>query len=212
MHIRDEMPSDEAAIEAVIAAAFRDMPYSQQTETFIMAALRRAGALAVSLVAEEDGHIFGQAAFSPVEIDGKPSDWYGAGPIAVTPERQRQGIGSALMEEGLGRLHDLAPAAVLVGDPAWYQRFGFRTEPRLTLEGVPPEVFMASPSPRRFGGQGRLPSRFRGDCLNFALGGAPTSPIALSRGRSRGRPSHIERSPCPPTPAPARRGPPSSSS
>ncbi len=143
MHIRDEMPSDQAAIEAVIAAAFRDMPYSQQTETFIMAALRRAGALTVSLVAEEDGHICGQAAFSPVEIDGAPSDWYGAGPIAVTPERQHCGIGSALMEEGLGRLHRLGGGGcMLVGDPAWYQRFGFHTEPRLTLEGVPPEVFM----------------------------------------------------------------------
>ncbi len=143
MHIRDEMPSDKAAIESVIAAAFRDMPYSRQTETFIMAALRRGGALTVSLVAEDEGHIVGQAAFSPVEIDGKPSDWYGAGPIAVAPERQRQGIGSALMEEGLGRLHDLgAGGCMLVGDPAWYPRFGFHNEPRLTLPGVPPEVFM----------------------------------------------------------------------
>jgi putative acetyltransferase len=146
MHIRDEMPSDEAAIESVIAAAFRDMPYSRQTETFIMAALRRAGALTLSLVAEDEGHICGQAAFSPVEIDGRPSDWYGAGPIAVAPEHQRQGIGSALMEEGLGRLHGLgAGGCMLVGDPAWYQRFGFRNEPRLTLAGVPPEVFMILP-------------------------------------------------------------------
>jgi putative acetyltransferase len=146
MHIRDEMPSDEAAIESVIEAAFRDMPYSQQTETFIMAALRRSGALTVSLVAEDAGHIVGQAAFSPVTIDGKPSDWYGAGPISVTPERQRRGIGSALMEEGLGRLHGLgAGGCMLVGDPAWYRRFGFHYEPRLTLPGVPPEVFMILP-------------------------------------------------------------------
>ena len=146
MHIRDEMPSDVAAIEAVIAAAFRDMPYSRQTETFIMAALRRQGALALSLVAEDEGHIVGQAAFSPVEIAGQPSDWYGAGPIAVAPERQGAGIGSALMEEGLGRLHDLgAEGCMLVGDPSWYQRFGFRNEPRLTLEGVPADVFMILP-------------------------------------------------------------------
>ncbi len=146
MLIRNEVPSDEAAIESVIAAAFHDMPYSQQTETFIMAALRRAGALSVSLVAEEAGHLLGQAAFSPVEIDGRPSDWYGAGPISVAPEYQHQGIGSALMEEGLGRLHDLGAAGcMLVGDPAWYQRFGFRNAPRLTLEGVPPEVFMVLP-------------------------------------------------------------------
>ncbi len=146
MLIRDEVPSDEAAIESVIAAAFRDMPYSNQTETFIMAALRRAGALTISLVAEEAGHVLGQAAFSPVKIDGHASNWYGLGPIAVTPERQREGIGSALMEEGLGRLHDIGAAGcMLVGDPAWYQRFGFHNEPRLILPGVSPDLFMVLP-------------------------------------------------------------------
>ena len=146
MLIRDELPSDETAIAALIAAAFRDMPHSRQTEPFIMAALRRAGALTVSLVAEEGGHIVGQAAFSPIEIDGKPCDWHGLGPIAVAPERQRTGIGSALIEEGLGRLHRLgAGGCMLVGDPAYYRRFGFHNEPRLTLDGVPPEVFMILP-------------------------------------------------------------------
>lgn len=146
MLIRDELPADEAAIATLIAAAFRDMPYSNQTEAFIMAALRRAGALAVSLVAEEAGAIVGQAAFSPVEIDGRPTDWYGLGPIAVVPERQRAGIGSALVEEGLGRLHRLsASGCVLVGDPAYYRRFGFHNDPRLTLDGVPPAVFMILP-------------------------------------------------------------------
>ncbi len=146
MLIRDENPSDAAAIGELIAAAFRDMPYSRQTEPFIIAALRRAGALSVSLVAETDGQLVGQAAFSPVEIDGSPSHWYGLGPIAVAPGRQRAGIGSALIEEGLGRLHRLgAGGCMLVGDPAYYHRFGFRSEPRLTLEGVPPEAFMVLP-------------------------------------------------------------------
>jgi putative acetyltransferase len=146
MLIRDELPSDEAAIAALIAAAFRDVPVSRQTEPFIMAALRRAGALAVSLVAEEGYQIIGQAAFSPVQIEGRPSNWYGLGPIAVAPERQRAGIGSALIEEGLGRLHRLgAGGCMLVGDPAYYRRFGFHNEPKLTLEGVPPEVFMILP-------------------------------------------------------------------
>jgi putative acetyltransferase len=146
MLIRDERPSDEAAIQAVIADAFRDMPFSNQTEVFIMPALRRAGALAVSLVADEAGHIVGQAAFSPVTIDGKPSDWYGLGPVAVAPEYQRTGIGSALITAGLARLRRLgAGGCMLVGHPAYYPRFGFRNEPRLTLEGVPPEVFMILP-------------------------------------------------------------------
>ena len=146
MLIRDEKPSDEAAIATLIAAAFRDVAVSRQTEPFIIAALRRAGALTVSLVAEEAGHIVGQAAFSPVEIDGRPSDWFGLGPIAVAPERQHRGIGSALIEEGLGRLHGLgAGGCMLVGDPAFYRRFGFHNEPRLTLDGVPAEVFMILP-------------------------------------------------------------------
>lgn len=146
MLIRDEVPSDETAIHDLIAAAFRDVPQSHQTEPFIMAALRRAGALTVSLVAEKAGHVIGQAAFSPVTIDGKACDWYGLGPIAVAPERQRAGIGSTLIEEGLGRLHELgAGGCMLVGDPAFYRRFGFHNEPRLTLDGVPPEVFMILP-------------------------------------------------------------------
>lgn len=146
MLIRDERPSDEVAISTLIAAAFSGKSYSRQTEQFVMAALRRSGALAISLIAEEAGRIVGQAAFSPIEIDGKPSDWYGLGPVAVAPERQRRGIGSALVEEGLGRLHALGAAGcMLVGDPAYYRRFGFRNEPSLTLEGVPPHVFMILP-------------------------------------------------------------------
>ena len=147
MLIRDELPSDETAIAALIAAAFRDMPYSHQTEAFIMAALRRAGALTVSLVAEEAGHIVGQAAFSPVEIDGKPSrlvrarpDRRGArrasAPASAAPSSRRASaacIGSA------------PAAACWSAIPAYYRRFGFRNEPRLTLDGVPPEVFMILP-------------------------------------------------------------------
>jgi putative acetyltransferase len=146
MLIRDERPCDEAAIQVVIADAFRDMPFSDQTEVFIMPALRRAGALALSLVAEEDGEIVGQAAFSPVTIDGKPGGWYGLGPIAVPPGRQRQGIGSALIAEGLARLRALgADGCLLVGHPDYYPRFGFRHEPQLTVPGVPPEAFMILP-------------------------------------------------------------------
>lgn len=146
MLIRDETPADAAAIQAVIEAAFRDMPFSRQTEVFILPALRRAGALSLSLVAEEEGAVVGQAAFSPLTIDGRPSDWYGVGPVAILPGHQGHGIGSALMRAGLARMRERGAAGcMLVGHPDYYPRFGFRREPALTLPGVPPEVFMVLP-------------------------------------------------------------------
>lgn len=142
--IRDESPADIQAIADITAAAFANEPHSRQTEPFIVTALRRAGALTVSLVADDDGDIIGHVAFSPVTIDGRECGWYGVGPVSVRPDRQRQGIGQALMRAGLARLRAAGAAGcVLVGDPAYYVRFGFRTCPEFTLEGVPPQYFQA---------------------------------------------------------------------
>lgn len=146
--IRPEAPADEAAIEAVTRAAFLVHPHSRQTEQFIIRELRAAGALSVSLVAEEGsrvvGRIVGHIAFSPVRLaDGTPG-WQGMGPVSVAPDRQRRGIGSALVEAGLARLRELgAQGCLLVGDPAFYGRFGFAQATGLELEGVPAEVFLA---------------------------------------------------------------------
>lgn len=141
--IRDERAGDVEAIGAVTAAAFADCPHGNHTEPFIVAALRRAGALAVSLVAEEDGRVVGHVAFSPVTIDGEECGWYGLGPVSVLPGHQRRGIGSALIREGLERLKAAGgKGCVLVGEPGYYRRFGFRNLPGLVLEGVPAEVFM----------------------------------------------------------------------
>lgn len=146
MQIREERASDGEAIAQVTAAAFRDHPHSRQTEPFIVQALREAGALALSLVAEVDGRIVGHAAFSPVEISDGAAGWYGLGPISVLPERQRQGIGGALLGQGLARLKERgAQGCVLVGDPGFYARFGFRNHPGLTHDGAPQEVFLALP-------------------------------------------------------------------
>ena len=83
-------------------------------------------------------------AVSPVRIDGRAGDWYGLGPISVRPDCQGRGIGSLLMAQALDALRLLrAGGCVLLGDPAYYARFGFRAEPGLTLPGVPPEYFMA---------------------------------------------------------------------
>jgi putative acetyltransferase len=143
MMIRDEIPADYPAITTLVDAAFLGHPYSRQTEARIVAALRQAGALAVSLVAEEDGLVVGQIAFSPVTIEGGEPGWYGLGPVAVQPDRQGQGIGRALIEAGLARLTALGAAGcVLVGEPDFYRRFGFRADPRLTYPGLPPEYFL----------------------------------------------------------------------
>lgn len=139
--IRDEQERDAAAIRAITLAAFADMPYSQQTEAAIVEALRAAGALTVSLVAVEGDDVVGHVAFSPVSVDGAAAPgWYGAGPLSVRPDRQRSGIGSALMRAGIARLRALdGKGCVVVGDPAYYERFGFRTNPEATVPGVPPE-------------------------------------------------------------------------
>jgi putative acetyltransferase len=146
MTIRNEREADIKAISDVTIAAFADQPYSRQTEHFIIDALRAADAMAISLVAEIDGAVVGHIAFSPVTIAGNDCDWYGMGPVSVLPELQRQGIGSALVNEGLRLLKDMGgKGCVLVGDPNYYTRFGFRNLPELTLDGVPPEVFMGLP-------------------------------------------------------------------
>lgn len=142
--IRDETNADVEAINEVTAAAFETPGTSGDTEQFIIGALRAAGALTVSLVAELDGRLIGHAAFSPVAVsDGTPG-WYGLGPVSVSPAHQRQGVGSALIREGLSRLKDLnAAGCCVVGHPEYYRRLGFRNEPGLLLEGVPPQVFLA---------------------------------------------------------------------
>ena len=142
--IRPETPADEASIEQVTRQAFLSHPHSHQTEQFIIRALRAAHALSVSLVAEVGGRIVGHIAFSPVTITDGSSGWYGLGPVSVGPEYQRKGIGRTLMEHGLDRLRELgAGGCVLVGDPAFYVRFGFANTPALVLDGVPQEYFLS---------------------------------------------------------------------
>jgi putative acetyltransferase len=146
MIIRNEMESDISGITDVTRAAFEHHPISHQTEHFIITALRAANALTISLVAEVEGKVVGHIAFSPVTISDGSRNWYGLGPISVLPPCQRQGIGRSLMQEGLCRLKALdAEGCVLVGDPAYYERFGFKSLPELTHEGVPQEYVMALP-------------------------------------------------------------------
>ena len=141
--IRSETNADIDAITEVTVAAFETLEISNQTEQFIIAALRNAEALTVSLVAELDGRVIGHIAFSPVTISDGTPDWYGLGPVSVMPQYQRQGIGTALVREGLARLQALhARGCCLVGNPAYYRKIGFDTVTGLVLEGVSQEVFL----------------------------------------------------------------------
>jgi putative acetyltransferase len=146
MVIRKEKPGDIDAIHEVTAEAFKDHPISNQTEQFIVKALRNAGALSLSLVAEMEGKIVGHIAFSPVLISDNTPDWYGLGPVSVLPGYQKKGVGKALIREGLALLKKMgARGCSLVGDPNYYKRFGFKNYPQLIHQGVPQEVFLALP-------------------------------------------------------------------
>jgi len=142
--IRDETKADVNAIAEVTVAAFKTLEISNHTEQFIIEALRAAKALILSLVAEVDGRVVGHIAFSSVTISDGTMHWYGLGPVSVLPEYQRQGIGNALIHEGLSRLKQLsAKGCCLMGHSEYYRKFGFENIPGLVHEGVPQELFFA---------------------------------------------------------------------
>ena len=88
----------------------------------------------------------GHVAFSPVTIDGAQIGWLGLGPLSVRPDLHRQGIGTALVQEGLERVRALGgKGCVLVGDPGYYRRFGFVPDPAMRVAGVPAEYVMRLP-------------------------------------------------------------------
>ena len=146
VNLRNQTVQDAAAIRQLITAAFATAAHSCGREQDLMEALWTADAATVALVAESANGLVGQVACSPVTIDGRSGSWFGLGPLAVRPDRQRQGIGSALVRAALQRLHlRQAAGCVLVGDPAFYARFGFRPAAPLCLPGVPAPYFLALP-------------------------------------------------------------------
>ncbi|PWR25891.1 GNAT family N-acetyltransferase [Zavarzinia aquatilis] len=144
MLIRDETPGDIPAIGPLITEAMRLLPQATGGEAAIVERLRMAGALTLSLVAEDGGRVVGYLAASAARI-GPQDGWGLIGPLAVLPARHRQGIGSALMAEALHRLLTTSRGAALVGDPGYYRRFGFRAFPGFGVAGCPPEVVQALP-------------------------------------------------------------------
>ena len=168
MIIRAETDADIAAITDVTVAAFRTHPFSHQTEHLIVNALRAGNALTISLVAEVDGHVVGHIAFSPVTVSDGTRGWYGLGPVSVLPEQQRQGIGSALINEGLSSLKALgARGCALVGDPQYVRAVRVQELPAPDPRGDPagglpgPAVRTGGPA-----GRGGVPRRIPGNGLN----------------------------------------------
>lgn len=151
--LRLEGPADPPRIRSLTQAAFAGAPHSSGTEAAIVDALRATGALSLSLVAELEGAVVGHVAFSPVRIEGVDLGWLGLGPVSVAPSAQRRGIGTALVEAGLARIRaDGAAGCVVLGDPAFYRRFGFTADPALRYGDVPPAYFQSQrfrgPAPR----------------------------------------------------------------
>ena len=144
MWIRDEGPEDIDAIHDVVRAAFAGVPGGGKLEARTIDTLRADQALAVSLVADVDGRIAGHVAFSPARPSRDGDRWYVLGPLAVDPADQGHGVGSALVRAGLVILQEReANGCVVLGDPAYYARFGFRPDPSLTLPGAPDGAFQA---------------------------------------------------------------------
>jgi putative acetyltransferase len=142
MLIRAEERRDLAAVHAVNVSAFET-----PAEANLVDALGEEAQPLISLVAEDNGAILGHIMFSPVSLSGHPAlRMMGLAPMAVAPEHQRKGIGSALVRAGLEQCKQLGFGAVVVlGHPAYYPRFGFSPSARFGIGceyEVPEEVFM----------------------------------------------------------------------
>lgn len=145
MTIRIERPEDAALVRHV-----NELAFGQPLEARLVEKLRQACTDSLSLVAE-DGDVVGHILFTPVVVEssGRRIVGMGLAPMAVRPERQREGIGSQLVRRGLDMLREGGcPFVVVVGHPEYYPRFGF--EPASThglasqWEGIPDAAFMVA--------------------------------------------------------------------
>lgn len=134
--LRPERAEDAQAICDLVARAFAPMPFSDGTEAALVGDLRDAGDLTLSLVAHDaQGTILGHIGFSPVRIAGADCGWFQMAPVSVAPGHQRQGIGSALIRAGIEAMAGQgARGLAVVGNPAFYERFGFAVHPALAPE------------------------------------------------------------------------------
>ena len=141
--IRPERPDDTAQVRRV-----NELAFGQPAEADLVERLRQACTDSLALVAEDDG-VVGHILFTPVVVEStaRPVLGMGLAPMAVLPDRQRQGIGSQLVRRGLDILRERnCPFVVVVGHPEYYPRFGFEPASVHGLasqwEGIPDAAFM----------------------------------------------------------------------
>lgn len=130
--IRAEHSEDKTTVYAVNRAAFE-----REDEARLVDTMRQKGDLSLSLVALLAGRIVGHVAFSPVTTQHNPTGLrvWGLAPIAVLPDYQRQGVGQALIREGLAQCRAMGiDAVVLLGHTSYYPRFGFVPASRYDLQ------------------------------------------------------------------------------
>lgn len=140
--ITQEGPADYDGIYRVTKLAFTGRPYADGDEQDLINRLRDGGALTLSLVAFTNNELVGQATFSPASQSDGSVPWYALGPISVHPDHQSQGIGGALIREGLGQLIQRgALGCILTGDPKYYGRFGFELSPEHVPRAESQEYF-----------------------------------------------------------------------
>ena len=158
--LRTERPGDMLPVYELVSAAF-----GRPDEAELVNRLRECGAAVVTMVEEEEYEFMGHLMLSPITIDGQEGPWLGLAPVAVHPDWQGQGIGSDLVREGLDTALEMDwKAVVVLGDPAYYGRFGFR----------PASLSWAS-----FLGSGLIQSRLSMPSLNEAT---KLSNMAITRG------------------------------
>jgi len=130
MLIRTEIGVDAASIDSLLRRCF---PTSAEAE--LVQQLREDGLLTLGVVATDDeGQVLGYAAFSPVTLAEEDRQWVGLAPLAVDESVRKQGLGKQLIYEGLDTLNEFGYAAVVVlGDPAYFGRYGFEPAARYGL-------------------------------------------------------------------------------
>ena len=142
MLIRRETPADQAAIHAVHSEAFRREPGVTPIEAPLVDELRADGDLInpLSLVAVRDGAVVGHVCCSRARLGADPAIAVGLGPLGVLPAHQKSGVGSALVHAVVGAADALGHGlVVLLGDPAYYSRFGFVTASDLSITAPDPQ-------------------------------------------------------------------------
>lgn len=145
MILRPETATDAPAISALVTAAFATAAHADGNEAEIVEALRAADALLLSLVADADGVLLGHIAASSVTVGGAPG-WACIAPVSVAPEAQGRGVGAALMRAALEALRaGGAGGVVILGDPAYYTRFGLTADGRRRIDGVPGDYVLSLP-------------------------------------------------------------------